>query len=423
MAMYEEQLEWLFNRFPSYQKVGKNAYKPGTGTMTAFDDLQGNPHHSFKSIHIAGTNGKGSTSHMLAAALAANGLRVGLYTSPHLLDFRERIRIIEKRSFRYVEKEFVSDFIERNQPFFEQFSPSFFEITTAMAFEYFKKECVDIAVIETGLGGRLDSTNIITPVLSIITNIGLEHCEHLGNTLAEIAYEKAGIIKHNVPTIIGETTPETKPVFISKAASEQSEITFAEECSDDIGVSINELDLKGDYQRRNLRTLSAAINKLSSIGILEINDTLRHSVCNAASITGLRGRWETLQKGNGKPTVICDTGHNAHGFRWIREQIDKISCDYDQIFFILGVVSDKDVAAIAHLLPHDVSFIFTQANSPRAMKALDLAKFLDDYDIHGQITDSVKEALHSANSQASEEDLIFVCGSNFVIAELLQLFD
>lgn len=423
MTKYESQLEWLFNRFPSYQKVGKTAYKPGIDTMIAFDNLQGNLHTNYKTIHIAGTNGKGSTSHMLAAAIASTGKKVGLYTSPHLLDFRERIRIIENNTFRYVTKDFVSGFIDRYQQFFDKENPSFFEITTAMAFEYFYLEKVDIAVIETGLGGRLDSTNVINPILSIITNIGLEHCEHLGFTLEEIAGEKAGIIKPGVPVVIGERLPETKSVFINKARECRSELCFAEDEADLLGISHKDLDLGGDYQIRNIKTLGVALSVLEKQGIVSIGEPMKEAIEHAAAITGLRGRWEVLQHGEGLPDIICDTGHNAHGFRWIREQIDKISCDYDNIWFIFGVVADKDIDAIANNLPSEVNWIFTQAKSPRALKSIELARHLDEYDIHGTITDSVREAFETAKEKASPKDLIFAAGSNFIIAELLELFN
>ena len=433
MKTYEEKLAWLFNQFPSYQKVGKVAYKPGMETMEAFDEALGHPHRKFRSIHVAGTNGKGSTCHMLAAGLAACGLKVGLYTSPHLVDFRERMKIIEGDAFRMVPKEFVEAFIDRWQDFFVEHSPSFFEITTAMAFDFFAAEQVDVAVIETGLGGRLDSTNVITPILSIITNIGLEHCEHLGFTLEAIAGEKAGIIKPGVPAVVGEFLPETRPVFEAKAAAcgsqipgqarndGSSQLTFATEAAPCLDLNVADLDLPGDYQERNLSTLSAAVGILQPILGLDL-EVFRTGVREAAHRTGLHGRWETLREADpqtGKAKIICDTGHNAHGLRWVAEQIDRISCDYDNVFFILGLAREKDVDAIAPLLPRNVNYIWTQASSPRALPAVDLANAMADHGLSGHVAFTVAAALEEADKKATDKDLIFIGGSNFVVCEIL----
>ena len=421
MKTYEEKINWLFNQFPSYQKVGKVAYKPGIETMEAFDEALGHPHRRFRSIHIAGTNGKGSTSHMLAAGLAACGLKVGLYTSPHLVDFRERMKSVEGDGFRMVPKGFVEGFIDRWQAFFEAYKPSFFEITTGMAFDYFASEKVDIAVIETGLGGRLDSTNVIAPILSIITNIGLEHCEHLGDTLAAIAGEKAGIIKPGVPAVVGEVLPETRPVFEAKAAACGSPLTFATEAPSCVELKVADLDLPGDYQARNLCTLSAAVGVLQPLLALDL-DAFRQGVCQAARRTGLHGRWETLREADPKQhkaQIICDTGHNAHGLRWVAEQVDRISCDYENVFFILGLAREKDVDAIAPLLPRNVQYIWTQASSPRALPAVDLANAMADHGIPGQVTFTVPAALDLAEKKAADKDLIFIGGSNFVVCEVL----
>ncbi|MBQ6957583.1 MAG: bifunctional folylpolyglutamate synthase/dihydrofolate synthase [Bacteroidales bacterium] len=434
MKTYEEKIAWLFNQFPSYQKVGKVAYKPGIETMTAFDEALGHPHRRFRSIHIAGTNGKGSTSHMLAAGLAACGLKVGLYTSPHLVDFRERMKIIEGDRFRMISQERVEAFLDRWQGFFEAEKPSFFEITTAMAFDFFAAEAVDIAVIETGLGGRLDSTNVITPILSIITNIGLEHCEHLGYTLEAIAGEKAGIIKPGVPAVVGEFLPETRPVFEAKATACGSPLTFAAEAAPCLGLTVEDLDLPGDYQLRNLCTLSAAVGALQDMAAYHpemLPERLRNGidlpffrtgVCAAAHRTGLHGRWETLREAdpvNGKAKIICDTGHNAHGLRWVAEQIDRISCDYETVFFILGLAREKDIDAIAPLLPRNVHYIWTQASSPRALPAVDLANEMHDRGLSGEVTFSVADALQLADGKAADKDLIFIGGSNFVVCEVL----
>ena len=441
MKTYEEKITWLFNQFPSYQKVGKVAYKPGIETMEAFDAALGHPHRRFRSIHIAGTNGKGSTSHMLAAGLAACGLKVGLYTSPHLVDFRERMKVVEGDSFRMIPKEVVEAFIDRWQFFFEENKPSFFEITTGMAFDFFAAEAVDIAVIETGLGGRLDSTNVITPILSIITNIGLEHCEHLGYTLEAIAGEKAGIIKPGVPVVVGEFLPETRPVFEAKAAEcglempgqarhdvdgqarhdGRASLVFAVEAPACLNLKVADLDLPGDYQQRNLCTLSAATGILQPMLGLDL-DAFREGVCHAAKRTGLHGRWETLREADpaaGKAKIICDTGHNAHGLRWVAEQVDRISCDFDNVFFILGLAREKDIDAIAPLLPRNVSYIWTQASSPRALPAVDLANAMSDRGLNGRYAPTVAAALALAESLSTDKDLIFVGGSNFVVCEVL----
>ena len=431
---YEEKIDWLFNQFPSYQKVGKVAYKPGLETMEAFDEALGHPHRRFRSIHVAGTNGKGSTCHMLAAGLAACGLKVGLYTSPHLLDFRERMKIVEGDSFRMISKERVEAFIDRWQTFFEVHHPSFFEITTGMAFDFFAGEQVDIAVIETGLGGRLDSTNVITPILSIITNIGLEHCEHLGYTLEAVAGEKAGIIKPGVPAVVGEFLKETRPVFEARAKAcglempgqaslldRGARLVFATEAPPCLELKVADLDLPGDYQQRNLCTLSAAVGVLQPMLGLDLA-AFREGVRHAAKRTGLHGRWETLREADpatGRARVVCDTGHNAHGLRWVAEQVDRISCDYDNVFFIFGVAREKDVDAIAPLLPRNVNYIWTQASSPRALPAVTLANAMADHGLAGRVTTTVAEAVRIAESLAGARDLIFIGGSNFVVCEVL----
>ena len=418
---YEEKLDWLFAQFPSYQKVGGLAYKAGIETMQTFARELGEPHAAFRSIHIAGTNGKGSTSHMLASGLAACGLKVGLYTSPHLKDFRERMKILEGDGFRMIAPAQVEAFLDRWRAFFEQYKPSFFEITTGMAFDFFAKENVDLAVIETGLGGRLDSTNVIVPMLSVITNIGLEHCEHLGYTLDAVAREKAGIIKPGVPAVIGEALPETRPVFEEKAAACASPLVFAQEAPPCLELSVADLDLPGDYQQRNLCTLSAAAALLElPLGIER--EAFRRGVCQAARRSGLHGRWETLREADaaaGKARIICDTGHNAHGLRWVAEQLDRISCDYDNVFFILGLAREKDLDAIAPLLPRNLNYIFTQAAGARALPAAELANEMADRGIHGRVEYSVAEALRKAESLAGARDLIFVGGSNFIVAEVL----
>ena len=416
---YEEKIEWLFNQFPSYQKVGKVAYKPGIETMEAFDAALGHPHRLYRTIHVAGTNGKGSTSHFLAAGLAACGFRTGLYTSPHLKDFRERMKIVEGESFRMISPGQVEAFLDRWHAFFGRRRPSFFEITTAMAFDFFASEEVDIAVIETGLGGRLDSTNIITPELSIITNIGLEHCEHLGFTLQAIAYEKAGIIKPGVPAVVGEWLPETRPVFEEKAVECGSPLVFADEAPPFLKLETKDLDLPGDYQARNLCTVSAAAGVLQDVLPGIDKAAFSEGVRTAACRTGLRGRWETLRPADGCARIICDTGHNAHGLAWVGSQIKRIRSQYDRVFMVLGFSADKDLDAIAPLLPEDVTYIYTQASSSRALPAEELAGQMAAKGHPGMTAATVPEALALADSLASENDLIFVGGSNFVVCEVI----
>lgn len=429
---YEKEIEWLFNQFPSYQTVGGIAYKSGIDTMKEFDRQLGEPHRTYQTVHIAGTNGKGSVSHIMASALAATGRRVGLYTSPHLTDFRERIKVIDRKGFEMIPREDVYDFLLKWKHFFMEQRPSFFEITTGMALDYFAKAQVDVAVIEVGLGGRLDSTNIITPMLSVITNIGLEHTEHLGNTLEKIAFEKGGIIKQGIPAVIGEVLSETRPVFERLAMERCSPLYFAEDSEafrlqthyNTTEISYKELDLPGDYQQNNLKTLLTALAVMEKSMYLNSADykSVLDGVKHAAVRTGLHGRWETLQNEPDKPVIICDTGHNAHGWRWVREQIDRVSCDYDNIFVIFGVVADKDLNAIAHYLPHDVRYIFTNAATPRALPAAKLAGVLTDYGISGIVSSSVKDAIAIAQKKATSKDMIFIGGSNFVVAEALPLF-
>ena len=415
---YNRKLEWLFSRFPTYQKVGGKAYKPGIESMLAFDSVLGTPHKSYKTIHIAGTNGKGSVSHMIASGLSSCGLKVGLYTSPHLKDFRERIRTVAGGSYNLIPEDEVYDFISRNETVFTNLDLSFFEITTGLAFKWFESQKVDIAVIETGLGGRLDSTNVIDPILSVITNIGLEHCSHLGDTLEKIAFEKAGIIKDGVPVVIGEYLSETRPVFERRAGECRSKICFASDERLSLGVTPEELDLKGDYQKRNLKTVSSAFSRISdSLGLDAAS--FSEGVMRTAQATGLRGRWEYLQKGSGITDVICDTGHNAHGMRWVGEQVDRISCDYKNVRFIIGLSDDKNLDEIIRFLPRNVDYLATQASSPRAMDAVKIANAMIDGGFRCRMVRPVAEAYREALSNAGPEDLVFIGGSNFVVAEIL----
>lgn len=415
---YNRLLEWVSTRFPSFQKVGAPALRPGIGNMLEFDSLLGTPHRKYPTVHIAGTNGKGSVSHMIAAGLSACGMKVGLYTSPHLKDFRERMRTVEKGTFRLIPEEAVFDFLTAHKEDMVRLDLSYFEMTTGMALSWFASENVDIAVIETGLGGRLDSTNVITPVLSVITNIGLEHCSYLGSTLEQIAFEKAGIIKPGVPVVVGEDLSETRPVFESCAKQCESEILFAREIRNPLGLSIDNIDLKGDYQKRNLNTVGVAAGVLSGVVGIDIS-RFAEGVARTSVITGLRGRWELLRHGEGVADVICDTGHNAHGLKWVGEQIDRISCDYDTVHFIIGISGDKDLREILRFLPHNVRYIATQAASSRAMDAVMLANEMTDNGFTCTMIRPVAEAYRQTLARAGSKDLVFIGGSNFVVAEIL----
>ena len=409
---YEEKIEKLFNRFPSYQTVGGRAYKPGLDTMMAFDELLDHPHRQFRAVHIAGTNGKGSVSSMLAAALSGGGRCIGLYTSPHLSDFRERIKIVSEDGFEMIPRETVEDFLDRHEGFMESAGPSFFEITTAMAFDYFASAGVDLAVIECGLGGRLDSTNIISPLLSIITNIGLEHTFYLGDTLEKIAFEKAGIIKSGVPAVIGEINPATRPVFEKTAAERGCKLVFAPDHQFDLDCG--EMDLTGGYQRQNLATVAAALDILKSEYDIA-SDPSR--IARAATLTGLRGRWEKV---GSNPDIICDIGHNAHGLRQVFDQLRDVAPRYHHVYIVFGVVSDKDVDAIAPLMikPCDlVSYIFTQPSTQRAMPAAVLAGKLAACGICGLTSTKVASAIAAAKAAATPNDLIFIGGSNFTVSD------
>ena len=419
---YKELLDWLFVQFPSYQKIGDRAYKPGLDATRAFAAELGHPERILRMIHVAGTNGKGSVSSMLAAALVASGLHVGLYTSPHLIDFRERMKIVTREGWEMIPETEVERFLRQWKGYFEEKSLSFFEITTCMAFDWFAREAVDAAVIEVGLGGRLDSTNIISPELSVITNISLEHCQYLGHTLAEVAGEKAGIIKPGIPAVIGHALPETRPVFEKVATANESPILFAEEETPFLGIKPEELDLQGDYQTRNLRTVDTALSLAAPLFGLHDLGLLAGGVRRAGAMTGLHGRWETLRPaGDGHAQLICDAGHNAHAFRWIRAQLGKISCEYEEIVFILGVVADKDLAAISAYLPRDVHYIFTQPSTARALPVAELSNLLHECGLNGEVAPTLREALARAESLTGPRDLIFVSGSCYLVSDLLAL--
>ena len=412
---YQETTEYLFNSTPVFEKIGAKAYKPGLQTTHALDEHFKHPHRQYKTIHIAGTNGKGSCSHTIAAILQSQGYKVGLYTSPHLVDFRERIRV----NGECVPEQYVIDFVEENRSFFEPLHPSFFELTTVMALKYFAEQEVDYAVIEVGLGGRLDCTNIITPILSIITNISFDHTQFLGNTLAEIAGEKAGIIKPHMPVVVGEYLEETRPVFEEKAKEMQAPILFAQDflAQDAELESQVEMELKGSYQERNRKTILAALSILRQ-NITIGNAAIRKGFAQVCELTGLRGRWEKL---NDAPLTICDTGHNLAGWNYLAPQIKSVKAETKHIVF--GMVDDKDVAHVLQLLSQQlkngVKYYWTQPSTKRAIPVEKLRDFALEYDLHGNVYHSVKEAYKAAIENAENDDFVFVGGSSYVVADLL----
>ena len=406
---YKETIEYLFNSTPVFEHVGASAYKPGLQTTEILDAHYGHPHKNFKTIHIAGTNGKGSVSHSLASILQEAGYKVGLYTSPHLIDFRERIRVNGiPVSEEYVIR-FVEDFKHLNSKRIHPLSPSFFELTTALAFKYFAEEKIDIAVIEVGLGGRLDCTNIITPILSVITNISFDHTQFLGNTLAQIASEKAGIIKHQVPVVIGETTKETRPVFENKAKEMDAPIFFAEEI-DRSECDQYEFELKGSYQKKNLRTILCATKRLPFIH----PEHIQKGLTNVCKNTGLMGRWQTLST---NPLIICDTGHNVGGWKYLAPQISSVPCD--RLHIVFGMVDDKDIRNVLSMLPKNAVYYFTQANNHRAIPAQQVGELAKEYGLSGNTYPTVAQAYEEAKSSASENDFIFIGGSSYIVADLL----
>ncbi|WP_339918390.1 folylpolyglutamate synthase/dihydrofolate synthase family protein [Yeosuana marina] len=403
---YQDTLNWMFSQLPMYQRQGKTAFKNDLSNTLKLAEYLNFPEQHFKSIHVAGTNGKGSTSHMLASVLMEAGYKVGLYTSPHLKDFRERIKINGKP----VSKQFVINFIKRNKVFFENQSLSFFEMTVGMAFDYFSNQQIDIAVIEVGLGGRLDSTNIITPEVSVITNIGLDHTQFLGDTLEKIAFEKAGIIKPKVPVVIGETQTETTPVFRDVAKKNASKITFADQEVTDVFKS----DLQGSYQSKNIITVLQTIKELQQKGYKiskkQIQDGLLHVVKN----TGLLGRWQQIHS---NPKVICDTAHNKDGLTYVMKQVSEE--DFETLHIVFGVVNDKDLVSIMHLLPKKAIYYFCKPNIPRGLEAHILKDDMNTYGFQGDAYHSVNEAYKEALSRANTNDFIFVGGSTFVVAEII----
>ncbi|HUC81829.1 MAG TPA: folylpolyglutamate synthase/dihydrofolate synthase family protein [Flavisolibacter sp.] len=423
---YPQTLDYLYNKLPMFSRMGSAAYKKDLTNIQLLCEALGNPHEKFKSIHVAGTNGKGSVSHMLAAIFQTAGYKTGLYTSPHLYDFRERIRI----GGAMISEDFVVDFVERIKPLIEKIEPSFFEITVAMAFEAFAAQEVDVAIIEVGLGGRLDSTNIITPELSIITNIGWDHMNMLGNSLEEIAGEKAGIIKEAVPVVVGETVPETKPVFEKKAKVQNAPLVFAEENfqlndyrlhDDHLEITYKrgqnefvqiQTDLPGIYQIENVRTVLAAVEILKKTWALS-QTVVNKALQNVKSITGLMGRWDVLHS---SPTIVLEVAHNKNGVEKMLSHLKQVA--FNRLHIVIGLVKDKEVDDVLALLPQNASYYFTQAQIPRAMKGKLLQEKAIKYQLSGDVFNDVNQALQSAIQQSAKNDLIIVCGSIFLVAEV-----
>lgn len=427
---YDETIQYLFNSAPLFQHVGGAAYKEGLSTTHILDAHFNHPHNQYKTIHIAGTNGKGSCAHTIAAILQHTGLKVGLYTSPHLVDFRERIRI----NGEMMPQQYVIDFVEKERSFFEPLHPSFFELTTALAFKYFAEQHVDVAVIEVGLGGRLDCTNIISPILSVITNISFDHTQFLGNTLAQIASEKAGIIKHKVPVIIGECNAETRSVFEHKAHEVEAPILFAEDNKEVLSSEFSDLyghklrhyttrsfgdiygELTGECQIKNANTILCALHSLSEIFSVTHED-ITYAFEHVCEMTGLRGRWQILQE---HPTIICDTGHNTGGWQYLAHQLAQIATSGNKLHIVFGMASDKDIERVMSTLPHEACYYWTKASVKRATSEQTIANIATKYDLHGKTYSNVAEAYEAAVNNASTNDYIYVGGSSFIVADLLR---
>ena len=405
---YNETVNWMFQQLPMYQTQGASAYRKDlTNTILLANHLK-NPERYLKCIHVAGTNGKGSTSHMLASIFQEAGYQVGLYTSPHLKDFRERIKI----NGNEISEEFVTKFVHQHRTFFENNNLSFFEMSVGLAFEYFRAQQVDLAIIEVGMGGRLDSTNIVNPIISVITNIGLDHVQFLGNTLELIANEKAGIIKSNVPVVIGEYTAETKTIFKSKALEHQSEIHFASDVIKEDYPSV----LLGNYQIYNKKTVLKTVRVLQSIGEFKINEEhIKSGFLNVIENTGLKGRWQQIQE---SPKVICDTAHNSDGLKIVLKQV--LQQEYNHLHIVLGVVNDKELNTILPLFPINATYYFCKPNIPRGLEAPILQEKALANKLIGEVYSSVSEAYRIAKKNANAEDFIFVGGSTFVVAEILE---
>ena len=432
---YPQTLQYLYDQLPMFTRVGASAYKEDLDNTIELCKRLGNPQHQFKSVHIAGTNGKGSTSHMLAAVLQVAGYKTGLYTSPHLRDFRERVRI----NGQMISEEQVIGFVAAHQRDFEDIQPSFFEMTVGLAFDIFAKEQVDIAIIEVGLGGRLDSTNIISPLLSVITNIGWDHMNILGNTLQLIAAEKAGIIKPGIPVIIGEYQPEVADIFLRKAAKEETEISFASDewesevrsleskvnVTQYLDLTIHKkdsrlqtidlrLDLPGTYQLKNVKTVLSAVEQLRLQGFVITTEHLQTALRQVKTLTGLHGRWEVLST---HPLTICDTGHNPDGIQEVLKNI--AATPYEHLHFVMGMVNDKDISKVLAMLPKNATYYFCKPDIPRGLEAESLQQQAEALGLHGDTYPTVKQALQSAQKAAKKADLVFVGGSTFVVAEIV----
>lgn len=435
---YQQTIDYLYERLPMFTRIGAAAIKKDLHNTLALLNELGNPHHTFKCIHIAGTNGKGSTSHMLAAILHSAGYKTGLYTSPHLYDFRERIKVSGNYGLQMLPADFVVEFTQKLKPLIEQIEPSFFEVTVAMAFEWFARQQVDVAIIETGLGGRLDSTNVVTPILSIITNIGFDHMQLLGDTLDKIAFEKAGIIKYGVPVVIGESLPETTDVFSQKAIRENATIIWAEKerstrltdrQMEYIAIESQTIpngetqtyhcDLPGGYQQKNLNTVLTATDTLQSLGRKLPHEAIATGLANTAKLTGLMGRWQVIGK---HPYVVLDVGHNPPGMQQLLAQIGFFLANgtIEKVHLIIGMVKDKDITAVLQLLPPHFYYYFTQAQLPRALPAADLQSLAWEAGLAGKAFATPAAALQAAKQTATPNDLIVVCGSVFVVAEIAQ---
>ena len=432
MQNYEEAIQYLYNHLPYYQRLGPPAYKDNLDNTIALDELFDHPHNHFKSVHVAGTNGKGSVSHMLASVLMESGYKTGLYTSPHLKDFRERIRIDGKMVDKEFVVEFVKEFLQLNKK--SKIEPSFFELTVLMAFDYFAKNRVDIAVVEVGLGGRLDSTNIIQPELSVITNISYDHTALLGDTLGRIALEKAGIIKSGIPVVIGESHPQTSLIFNGIAKEQGAELVFADLLFDtghplqsidgcqifnirkgmEMVYQNIRLDLLGKYQSKNICTVLAAVDGLKRKGWNIPEHAIRSGLEKVVENTGLAGRWQVL---GANPRIICDTGHNVAGIREVVAQIKLVP--HKTLHFVIGMVNDKDIMGVLAILPRDAIYYFTKASIPRALDETKLMKLAAHFKLHGSAYHSVKDAIAKAKQNSLPEDLIFIGGSTFVVAEAI----
>ena len=432
---YQETCEYLYNQLPMFERQGAGGYKEGLENSNALDNHLDHPHKKYLTIHVAGTNGKGSCAHTLSAVLQMCGYRVGLYTSPHLVDFSERIRV----NGQPISEDYVVDFVEKQKRFFEPLKPSFFELTTALAFKYFADMNVDIAVIEVGLGGRLDCTNIITPILSVITNIGMDHMQFLGNSLEQIAMEKAGIIKKGVPVVIGETTPETRMVFEAIATENNAPIVFAEDHNQVMSASIGPKgieyytksfgvlmgELNGSYQEKNTNTILCAIQQLESLGFMHAckcqaniacqNREVKQGFAHVCSLTGLKGRWQKVCEA---PLTICDTGHNVPGWQYLSKQLKSINCNHMHIVF--GMVDDKDIHGVMELLPKNATYYFTKASTKRAVSENVLKLYAQGIGLEGECYTDVKSAYDAAKAAADNNDFVFVGGSSYVVADLLK---